>query len=368
MRGVFIILISLILACQVNSQNLALSAVASASASSSGSYGPSNWNDGFIGPMFYFGWVGTDINFPQPAWIEYEWTSPQTFNTIVFHPPTWSNPGYVYFYGSAEVHYWDGFAWVNHHVFVSSTPTLVDTVSFQQITTSKVRVTNFTIMGQHNPGWDEIEVFNMQVASTYPDVGVCVFAAPADSVVANTALSVEVMICNTGTEIVYGIPVTYMPIGGLSATTDTIIIPSGLNPFDTIYHIFSVPLMVPAGITELCVFTHLPGDTVTANDTICKLIYATSTPPIGIEMNPFEAGNIRIFPQPAKDQLIIQKTDANSVINFRMVDIRGSILFSGSLRNNDEHRLDLGSVVPGIYLLYLVDGKSGFAKKVQVVR
>lgn len=369
MRRAFIILILAVFIGEVHSQNLALTAIPSASASSSGSYGPSNWNDGFIGPMYYFGWVGTEITFPQPPWIQYEWTSPQTFNTIVLHPPTWSNPGYVYFYGSAEIHFWDGTAWVNHHSFASGLPGFIDTVNFQQITSTRVRITNFSIIGQHNPGWDEIEVFDQQVVATNPDVGVCAILAPLDTVVANSALDVEIMICNHGTETVFEIPVTYMPVGGVASVTDTISIPAGFNPSDTIYHIFSLPLMVPVGSTELCVYTELYGDINPANDTLCVQLYAPDSPPTGVVIISNRNEPLRVYPVPAKDHLIIQSMDQSSSATYRIADMLGQVILSGNIPDGSmQYQIDLSSLNTGFYLISVDFGKSGYTRKIQVIR
>ena len=123
MKKIFIILFSVMIVFSGRAQtNLNLSSVASASASSSGSYGPSNWNDGIINGSS-FGWVGTAPNQPTPSYMEFTWTTAQTFDSIRivnlgtnFSPANGGNG--VVFTGSADLEYFNGAQWINIRSFI----------------------------------------------------------------------------------------------------------------------------------------------------------------------------------------------------------------------------------------------------------
>jgi hypothetical protein len=355
MRRILMVVISAFMIVQLHAQqNLALTAVASASASSAGSYGPANWNDGMKGPQYYFGWIGTASTFVQPAWIQYEWTSPQTFNRILLWPPTWSQPGYIYFMGSAQVHYWDGNTWINHHTFQSGLPGYIDTINFQTLTTTKVRITNFVITGQDNPGWDEIEVFNNPVVVNNPDLKICEILSPVDTVVANTPLSVAVQVCNVGNVIAYSLPISYWLVGSPAPTMETWNSSQGLYPGDTLYYNFSTPLMVPWGASELCAFTEYPGDVDPLNDTLCKTIFAPGGP-IGIsKSNPAidQSAWVRIFPQPATDMINVEFDHQPGLVGWQLSDLQGRIIHVDVMSShNSGLKINTSSLKPGVYLL-----------------
>ncbi|MFO7722225.1 MAG: T9SS type A sorting domain-containing protein [Bacteroidales bacterium] len=353
-RILMMVILALMIMSMQGQQNLALNAVASASASSSGSYGPANWNDGMKGPQYYFGWVGTAATFVQPAWIQYEWTTQQTLNRIIFWPPTWSQPGYVYFTGSAKVHYWDGNAWISHHTFQSGLPGYIDTINFATINTTKVRITNFVITGQDNPGWDEIEVFNNPVVSNDPDLKICGIYAPADTVVANSPLIVEVYVCNVGNVTVDSFHISYWPVGSPAATTENWIGTPGLAPGDTALHAFSVPLMVPWGTSALCVYTDYPGDVNPFNDTLCKTIFAPGGP-IGIsKSNPDmdQSAGVRIFPQPANNLLNVEFDHHPGLVRWNLTDLKGRIMNADLVScHNAGLKINTSALKPGVYLL-----------------
>jgi len=68
------------LATKAQGPNLALTATASHSGGGATTYGPQNYNDNVI-PAFGntpWGWVSTS------GWIEYVWTTPQTFDKVKF--------------------------------------------------------------------------------------------------------------------------------------------------------------------------------------------------------------------------------------------------------------------------------------------
>lgn len=353
----------------LHGQNIALTATPSASASSSGSYGPSNWNDGMIGPMYYFGWLGTAPTFSQPAWLQYEWSSPATFNHLVFHPPTWSQPGFVYFTGSAEVHYWDGAAWVNHHSFGVAFPGIIDTVSFPMITTTKVRVTNFIITGAHNPGWDEIEVLYIPpVVPPVLDVAICAILEPVGNVLPNTPYTVRVLYCNQGPDTIYGnVPISYATSDGSASYTSGITLQGGLAPGDTFVMPFTVPIYIVSDTLELCAWTHLPGDVDPTNDTMCVMVYLLEDPGIGIPQSHDPQEELSVYPNPTSGSISLKRHKSTVSIQWTLFDTTGRMIASGYLPDGEtQQSIHLPHLAPGLYLLHTNTANQSRSHKVLV--
>lgn len=277
---------------------MALNATPSASASSTGSYGPSNWNDGLIGPNSYFGWVGTASSYPQPAWIQYEWNSSQTLNRLVFYPPTWTTGGGVPFYGNADLEYWDGSAWKFHVNYSTTNTTTQDTLFFQQITTAKIRLTNFTCYGGENPGWDEIEAY--YVTPENIDVGVGSLENQFDS----AQTKIKIWVRNYFDSIdACDIPVFCKP--GMSGVmngmvTDTIF------PGDSVLYTFNDWFVVPIGTFEVIAWTEANGDLDHSNDTSTFVV----TPQSGTPDQTKSMDVITVMPNPVLNTLHIKFRDS----------------------------------------------------------
>ena len=132
---------------QTNVGLLATSTHSGGGASASG-YGPELYNDGVIpattgGPAFTWGWVSTN------GWIEYTWSSPQTFNRIVLYKDNRPMSTCVF-------QYWD--AGTNNYVnfYNYNSTAIVDSVDFTPITTTRFRMNS--IAGSSNPNHREIQV------------------------------------------------------------------------------------------------------------------------------------------------------------------------------------------------------------------
>ncbi|MCF8331978.1 MAG: T9SS type A sorting domain-containing protein [Bacteroidales bacterium] len=275
--------------------NLATGATPAASASSNGNYGPSNWNDGLIGPNYYFGWVGTDNSYPQPAWIQYEWNNSQTLNRLVFYPPTWNTGGGVPFNGNADLQYWDGSAWQTHISYFTTNTTTPDTLFFQQITTTKIRLTDFTCYGGENPGWDEIEAYYVPPVNV--DVGVSSLENQFNSSPPQTKIKIWVRNYSDSLD-AYDIPVYCKP--GMSGVmngfvTDTI------NPGDSVLYTFNDWFVIPIGTFQIITWAEAYGDLDHSNDTSTFVI----TPYSGIpDQNQTESTElITLIPNPASNKL-----------------------------------------------------------------
>lgn len=141
--------------------NLALSATASHSGGGTGTYGPQNYNDGYYcnGSGTCWGWVSTSGNPSTSSWIEYQWSTPQTFDEIKVFINSTTNRAMHGF----TVQYWNGSTYIDHHNFYIAPANLtlnyVDKFS-STITTTRLRLTNIYTTGSQasNPMNEEIEV------------------------------------------------------------------------------------------------------------------------------------------------------------------------------------------------------------------
>ncbi len=371
MKQFVLFFIALCFLCSAHGQNVALTATPSASASSAGSYGPSNWNNGLIGPQYYFGWLGTDPSFSQPAWLMYEWSTPQSFNTIVFHPPSWTNPGYVYFAGSAEVHYWDDTAWVNHHTFTVSLPGMVDTVQFADISTNKLRVTNFTILGQHNPGWDEIEVFHIQPAAPVLDISLCAITEPSGTLTMGTPVTVMVSVCNTGTDTITDPILIYYDYNQSGVHSFDVIQGPSLVPLLPGQHVngtFSSHFLMPVPDSAwLCAWVAHPGDTDPSNDTLCVTLYTYTDPGIGIHDEMRADEGFVIYPNPSSGMITLERNHAQQALPWALYDSYGRKVARGTIPEGSlKQYIHLPDLAPGLYLLHAKDDHQPRMHKVMI--
>ena len=324
--------------------NLALTATATASASSSGSYGPSNWNDGLIGPAYYFGWLGTDPNsFPTP-WIQYEWAVPVTCNSLVLHPPTWSSPGYVLFYGGAQVQYWDGSSWQAHQNFLSLNPSIPDTITFSPITTSRLRIANFNVTGQHNPGWDEIEVYNM--VQPRVDLFISSVISPPDTLWSSVSYPIRFMVKNNGIDPAQNFILGYH-IGNQS---DMATYTGSLAPGDSLNYLFLSQLnttLLTSSQVDCKFFVHSAADTNPANDTLFATRLMLT---VGQSLTPEDA-TILLRPNPFTDKVWI-KLPGREFTELKVFDVQGRLHHFLPVGRSDESLMfDLSSLSPGLYFV-----------------
>lgn len=158
--------------------NIATNAVCTHSSGGSGTYGPQNYNDGILPPngSLPWGWTSGATHTNSSAWIMFEWTTPQTFGEITFHYGGTNNR----YLAGAHIQYWNGSSWVTGHTYLFSAPYTdwIKVVSFAPITSTRVRITNWTMapVGQtSNPNFREIEIRNV---CTDPETQVSFVASP----------------------------------------------------------------------------------------------------------------------------------------------------------------------------------------------
>ncbi len=361
--GLFILLTSLCFG-QVN---LATTGTPSASASSSGSYGPANWNDGLIGNNYYFGWLGTDPNsFTTPAWLAYTWSTTQTFNRIRFYKPDHYQGNFIYFQGSALLQYLSAGQWITLDTFVVTNPYtsgIYTDFSFSTITTTSFRLYQFTITGQHNPGWDEIEVYYDQPAPPpiQHDVGIekiifydTIFIGKYPPIVkivnhANT-LADSINVCFTNNA---NTPICKTLIKsnyGLNTST----------PFDTILMTLD-STYIDFGGNEIIAWIELIQDSFPSNDTA---YWKTIGIPDGIEE--IETWGLTIAPNPTSNQLNItgDLRDAEIVIH----DMTGKIVMVLRPESNQNTAINTTSLLTGNYLIIIKKDSKIWRKKFTILR
>lgn len=177
-------------------QNLALTSTASASGGSTGLSGPHNWVDRIFNGS-HLAWVGTTPSFPFPIWIELAWLTPQTFNRLRLHNPgTIFIPHGVNFNGMAQLDAWNSIAlrWDSiANIQGSGAHGFYHDIIFQDVTTTKIRITKIRVNGaaNQNPGFDEIEVFNDPFPC--PDLQFSYLSSSLNATDANIQFSVKIL-------------------------------------------------------------------------------------------------------------------------------------------------------------------------------
>ncbi|MBN2746019.1 MAG: hypothetical protein JXR34_04770, partial [Bacteroidales bacterium] len=321
----FIALLMFLAILSYGQVNLATTGIPSASASSSGSYGPANWNDGLIGNNYYFGWLGTDPNsFVTPAWLAYTWSASQTINRIRFYKPDHYQGNFVYFQGSALLQYLSSGQWITLDTFEVINPNtsgIFTDFSFQTITTTSLRLYQFSITGQHNPGWDEIEVYYDQPAPPplHHDVGIETIIFYDTTKIGEYPLKVKIV--NYANTLADSINVCYRNNGSTPVCKALIKANFGFNqttPFDTILMTLD-STYISFGGNHIIAWTELQLDSFPANDTV---YWQTIGIPDGIEE--IEVLDFVISPNPTSNHLNIEGNLNNAEIV--ILDMSGKAL------------------------------------------
>ena len=144
--------------------NIALTGIATHGTGGVTVFGPQNYNDQIIPvyPSQPWGWINTG------QWIEYNWTTPQIINRVVFHKD--NRP-----YTTMDIQYWDGSTYINAVAgHIGTGANAVDSITFlSPIVSTRIRFNN--IQGS-NPNFREIQV--IQTATGFNNAGVSSITAP----------------------------------------------------------------------------------------------------------------------------------------------------------------------------------------------
>lgn len=337
--------------------NLALSATPSASASSTGSFGPANWTNGLKNATT-FGWVGTAATFPQPAWMQLEWQQPQTFNQLRlfnvgtnFQPPAGNG---VVFSGSVQVQYWTNNAWQTFDTLFGA-GSYGDSVvlNFNNITTTRLRLHNFVISGNHNPGFDEWEVY--RISSDTTDLAVT--GQQLENILGGFGriLRVRLRIANQGNVAVSQARLGYV----INTVPETgpfeINLPIGLAAGDDslVLHPETTPAEQRLNGRTLCMWVKAVGDSFPANDTLCIPLtgFGSSVLTLGAPGAP------KAYPNPFSSRLMLE--DAGASAQLELFDANGRRVWAG---NMPEEGLFIPPHWPeGNYIVLLRQGEKAFA-------
>ena len=136
--------------------NNALTAKATQSDNRATPYDAGNYNDGTIAAAGStpWGWLSCSNTSGYSAWIMYEWTKATSVNQLHFYNVLTTRRCMV----GAEIQYWDGSAWKTAGT-LSTTAQIEVIFDFPTVTTTKLRITKFTMAGTQlsNPNWREIK-------------------------------------------------------------------------------------------------------------------------------------------------------------------------------------------------------------------
>lgn len=269
---------------QGSNTNLALAAVASHSGGgASPTYGPDMYNDGNI-PAYGSGWGWTSTN----GWIEYTWTTPKTFNKVVFYKD--NRP-----MSTCTFQYWNGSTYVDFYNYNNAA--VEDSVTFPAVTSVKIRFN--TIAGSSNPNFREIQVFESMIPGCQsPLVAVKVNVAPGSDASVSQIISpstgcgltnqaVKVRIKNKGNLPILGSQNALTAYYGLKLNGNLINIvsqpvPNNIPDFDSTDFTFNTLLSLPAPTADsnytLVAWTNLVNDLNINNDTTTKAVKSNYTP------------------------------------------------------------------------------------------
>lgn len=344
--------------------NLALNATASASASSGGNYGPANWVDGVINANF-FGWVGTNpatTSFPQPPFIQLEWNTPQTINQVrifnvgtAFQPPAGNG---VVFAGTADLQWYNSTTtqWVTiMQVNGQGSFGFSYDLNFNTVTTTKIRLSNFvTLSSNHNPGFDEIEVYYNP-----PQVRDLSFAS-LNTNIATNFINASLKVQNTGNVAFSNTSYNWKVVSAgnleLLAGTGTQVA-LNLNPGDSTNILFDVPLQTLVGNlvgARLIVYHTNAQDTINQNDTASATIIATN-------VATKHKNEIGFYPNPFSGESLFISGDLPIGTLFELFDLKGRLLFSQNV-NNPQINLP-ENLKPAVYIVRVSVGESLLLQK-----
>lgn len=171
-------------------QNVAPQATVTASTCNTGACATLNdLNFGTCGTQSM--WISTGTppsTTPGVNWIQWDWTSPKTLNKFIIHHAQTNSR----FLAGARIEYWNGSAWVFVSTFSNLTPACSSVVNFPTTSTSRLRITSFTMSGTQlsNPNFREIEVFgptynNDAGVTAFSSLNTCTYNQSISAVVTN---------------------------------------------------------------------------------------------------------------------------------------------------------------------------------------
>lgn len=353
MKNLIILCLAFMGFSMLGQTNLALTATPSASASSSGSYGPSNWNDGVINGST-FGWVGTSPSFPTPAYMEFTWTSPQTIDSVRifnvgtnFAPP---NGNGVVFTGTADLEYHDGSQWNLITTFSGQGGYgAVYYLKFNPISTNRLRIVNIntgTNPADHNPGFDEIEIYLSPQPAPIRDIALLSIDTTLRTL--DTTLVISAVIENVGNQNIDTVEISYELSNSTSVVSQTFF-PLLAPGSDTVLVLSQAidlqNLPSPISSENLCVWADTRADTNQSNDSLCISL-------INLNIDEVSPSNeVKIYPNPSDGWILVRSSFLMNQIS--IMDIHGKVLFSMDVDHENSISVRTEELPTGIYLINL---------------
>jgi len=352
----FVLALILSLSCNFEAfaqPNLGLTAPATASASSGGNFGPANWTDGILNGSF-FGWVGTAATFPQPAWMQLEWSQPQTMNRMVLHnagtnfAPAAGNA--VVFLGQVHLKYWDGNLWQYLNTIQGVPGYGVHiTLDFPEITTTKLRLDSFNISGSHNPGFDEWEVFRIELDTADAELDTIQITNLQGGT--GRILRFSMLIKNLGNLPIVNPSISYSVNTNPASGPFTVIFPATIAPgTDTLLvHPDVLPAESILNGRQLCAWVTVAGDIAAENDTAYLVLSG-----IGTSVSEALVSTVpQAYPNPLQEVLYFKELPAGCVLRF--FDTHGRCL--AVLTDAPESFVIPTNWPSGLYFLQIQDKK-----------
>ena len=98
--------------------------------------------------------------------------------------------------------------------------------------------------------------------------------------------------------------------------------------------------------------------------------FTTRGPDFGINETPFDGSNINVYPNPSNGTLNLEISgDENAEVSVHVMDLLGQIHYESDImfgQNNTSHKLDLGNLANGLYVLQLTKGNQSYSQKITI--
>lgn len=100
--------------------------------------------------------------------------------------------------------------------------------------------------------------------------------------------------------------------------------------------------------------------------------FTTRAQNFGIDEAAFDAGNISVYPNPSSGLLHLDISgDENAEVSIHIMDLLGQMHYESNAmfgQNNTSHKLDLGNLANGLYIMKLTRGNKTYSQKITIHR
>jgi len=197
-----------------------------------------------------------------------------------------------------------------------------------------------------------------------PDLEVSTILNPVagSSIGTSGPINIRARLKNTGNQAINGpFTVNYRVNNGSTLPTNVSI---NLAASDSV-EVTLVPAwdLNSGGPQQLCVFVNaLTGDVNQSNDSLCISVNST----VSVEMN--YLNQMRIYPNPASNQLTVDGISADKSLEIRLLDLQGRTLLLNNSSQENNTTLDISSLPAGTYLLRLRQANAVRNERISILR